>query len=82
MGSKACERRKEQASMITVSGTHICEHCGQSYDWIARKIENGEAVFGRIEDIRSKNIKYSDDKMIVGKCPHCGNPSMKKLRES
>ena len=55
--------------MKTRLGTHVCEYYGQSYDWITRELENGEAVFGRIEDINSRNVQYRDEKNIVGKCP-------------
>ena len=67
--------------MFEMTGTHICERCGKEYKWIARQRVNGEVVVGRVDSLNSKHVSYCDfkEKMIIGKCPHCGTPSMNSL---
>ena len=71
--------------MIERKGTHICERCGKSYDWIARKQERDEIVIGCLDDIRSHNIQFFDVVngylVATGHCPFCGAMQMTRLVE-
>ena len=69
--------------MIVRKGTHKCERCGKTYDWIARKLEKGEIVVGRAEDTHSHNIQffgYIQGRLVAtGYCPYCKSISMTRL---
>lgn len=62
--------------MIERKGTHICEYCGKSYEWIARKNEKGKIVVGHLKDIICHNIQFFDEVngrlVATGHCPVCG----------
>ena len=62
--------------MIERKGTHICEYCGKSYEWIARKNEKGEIVVGNLEDVICHNIQFFDEVngrlIATDHCPFCG----------
>lgn len=62
--------------MVERKGTHICERCGKSYEWIARKGEKGEIMVGAFDEIRSHNVQFFDvinGYLIAdGHCPYCG----------
>ena len=72
--------------MIEVKGKHICERCGQEYLWIARKVEKGNVVVGRWDDINSKNVSSFDvtpyGYNVIGMCPNCGQHSLRNLAEN
>ena len=69
--------------MIVRKGTKICETCGREYSWIARKLEKGEVVTGRIDDIRSLHVQFFDVDngrlVATGRCPFCGAMQMTRL---
>lgn len=69
--------------MIERKGTHICEYCGKSYEWIARKTEKGEIVVGRIDEIGSHNVQFFDIingyLVATGHCPYCGTIQVTRL---
>lgn len=69
--------------MIERRGTHTCEQCGKTYNWVARKLENGEIVTGSLNNIRSCNVQFFDVEngylVATGRCPNCGAEQMTRL---
>lgn len=71
--------------MIELKGEHICERCGQVYQWIARRLEKHETVVGRLEDWNSLHIGSFEitpyGYSVVGVCPNCRQRSLRNLAE-
>lgn len=71
--------------MIERRGTRVCEKCGKTYAWIARKLEKNEMVIGSRDDIRLHNVQFFDFingyLVATGHCPYCGAMQITRLVE-
>lgn len=59
--------------MESIDGIYCCD-CGSQFEWKTFFLQPGEAVFGRLDDIKKNVIKKSmvnNKYHITIKCPEC-----------